>query len=1162
LRYNKYGFLRFLHVNSTTATTMISLKKLLILNVLFILFSGVQGQRVYKDHSVLSTGNWYKISTGEAGVYRMDMAFLGSLGISGNIPSSQVRLFSNGGGMLPEANQEIPPDDLQENAIMVVDGGDGTLNGADYILFYSTGPDVWKKDSLNRRFNYQKNIYSNKAYYFLTIGGNGLRVSTLAPQPAGAQQVSSFDERYHHELDTVNFLSSGKEWFGEEFSSAPGRTLSRSFSLPLSDLVPGQALLVSNVAARSVSVPSRFLVSVNGQLQQQLDVLPITTAQYDVFAQQTEKSDPVVLSQNSAALTYVFTQGSFNSQGWLNWFTFFCRRNLSLPAGRQLMFRDWNSVGGASADFLLSNADLNTQVWEVTDPLRPVRMNASLASGQLRFTNETQRLREFIGFGNNFLTPVAAGRIANQDLHNTSDKDYFIITYPEFIAQANRLAKFHQDRSGLRSLVVTTDQVFNEFSSGMPDPVAFRNFIKMYFDRYASTWSSRPRSLLLLGRASFDYKDRMGGNTNFVPAYESASSLDPLGTYTSDDFFGFLNDAEDINSGLVTNELDIGIGRIPARSAEEAKNFVDKLMDYHDPAGQGAWRNNLNFVADDEDFNLHLQDAEILTATVEATAPSFQPQKIYLDAFRQESGSAGGRYPQANAVINSNIYNGTLVWNYSGHGGPARLAEEVVIDQQIVNSWNNRYRLPLFITATCDFAPYDNPVLNSLGENLLVRPKTGAIALMTTTRVVFANSNRIMNNNYLKLAFQADASGQYKSLGEAMRTAKNFTYQTSGDIINNRKFTLLGDPAMTLAFPTQKVNITRVNGKGISSLSDTLSAGELVEIEGEVSGQNGVLLPDFQGTAHISLLDKVQSIQTQANDANSQVVSFQTQENSLFRGKASVQNGKFTARFRVPKDINYQMGRGKFSLYAQDGLRDGNGVTTNVFIGGISSQASNDNEGPEIRAFLNDEKFVNGSITNPSSILIVKLADSSGINTGGAGIDHDIVATLDGDNRKYFILNNFYEAELDNYHKGAIRFQLPELSPGVHSLKIKAWDAMNNSSEYQLDFIVVNTVKLQIEHVLNYPNPFTTNTSFWFEHNFPGVDLGVKVEIFTVSGKLIKSIAQTINNTGNRSNEVVWDGRDDYGNKIGKGVYIYRLRVKGPEGKTAEKWERLVILGK
>jgi hypothetical protein len=710
----------------------------------------------------------------------------------------------------------------------------------------------------------------------------------------------------------------------------------------------------------------------------------------------------------------------------------------------------------------------------------------------------------------------------------------------------------------LRYTIATTDQVYNEFSSGIPDPTSVRDFVKMFYDRSKNTPVDQPKYLLLFGDASYDYRDRIRNNTNLVPAYETNNSLDPLGSYTSDDFFGFLDDNEDVNSTILINQLDVGTGRIPAKNIDEAKSYVDKVQTYYSKESLGPWRNNQLFIADDEDFNLHLQDAEVLTATSQATAPVFNITKVYLDAFKQESGAGGSRYPQANQAINNQVYNGTLIWNYSGHGGSNRLAEEVVIDQDIVNSWNNPNKLPLFITATCDFAPYDNPVVNSLGENILLRPKTGGIALLTTTRVVFSFSNRIINNNYLQFALQPDSSGIYRSLGESIKIAKNFTYQTSGDVGNNRKFTLLGDPALTLAYPTLKIRTTQVNSIPATQ-ADTIRATDKVVIEGEVTDPQGSLLPNFNGTVYPTIFDKVQTINTLANDPASQVVGFQAQNTILYKGKASVVNGRFVFIFKMPKDINYQYGNGKLSLYAENGSKDGNGLFSNFIVGGIGSNTTNDNEGPVIKAYLNDEKFVNGGVTNENPILIVKLSDSSGINIAGTGIGHDLVATLDNDNRQYFILNDFYEGELDSYQKGAVHFQLPTLASGAHSLKIKAWDVINNSTEYILEFTVANNEELVLNHVLNYPNPFTTKTQFWFEHNRPGQNLQVKVQIFTVAGKVVKTIKQTINDAGNRSCEVEWDGRDEYGDKIGRGVYLYRLTVITPEGKKKERIEKLVV---
>ena len=1122
----------------------------------------VSAQRLYKPNSILSTGVWSKIVIKDAGIYKIDAAFLTTLGFNvAGISSNAIRLFGNGGNMLSEANADKPIDDLAENAILMVDGGDGLFNGSDYFLFYAPGPDRWFKDSLNKRFVHQKNLYSDSAYYFITINGVGKRIASLQINTPPTSTINSFNERIFHELDSVNLLSSGKEWLGEEFADAPGKTLSKSFSVSIPNLVTTTpATLISNCVARSINVGSRFDVRINNQPAQQISIPSTGPGLYDPFAHQSQQVSDILLPQESLQINYTYVTGGFNSQGWLNFFEIHARRNLVLGAIGQLSFRDWNSVGNNIGEFVVSNATSNTQVWEISDPLTPVRMQGNLLANEFRFVNDAGRLKEYIAFNaGSAMLPINAGRIQNQDLHDIQQADYLIITQNLLLSQAERLAAFHRQKNNFNVAVVTTDKIYNEFSSGIPDPVAVRDFVKMYFDKNAGIPANRPKYLLLFGDASFDYKNRVINNTNVVPGYQSKIFLDPLSTYTSDDFFGFLDDNEDINSGLVINLLDIGIGRIPAKNAEEAKNYVDKVIAYYSKESFGAWRNHISFIADDEDNNLHFQDAELITATVSAN-PVFNIQKIYLDAFQQESGSAGSRYPTVNETINNKIASGTLVFNFIGHGGAARLAEEVILDQPMINGWSNANRLPLFVTATCDFAPYDNPFISSLGENILLRPKTGGIALMTTTRLVFSFSNRIMNNNYMQFATQPDANGKYKSLGEAVRAAKNHTYQTSGDIINNRKFTLLGDPALTLAFPQFKIKTTKLNSVDPLLQTDTLSAGEKVIIEGELTDNNGSVLSSLNGTLYPVVFDKPQHLMTKANDPGSQQASFQQQLSILFKGKASVSNGKFSFSFKVPKDINYQHGQGKISYYAENGAIDGSDNFNGFVVGGSSNTLDNDKEGPEIKAWLNDENFVNGSIVNQRPTLILKLNDSSGINTSGTGIGHDITAVLDNNINQTFNLNNYYEADLDKYGQGYAKFQLPQLEAGNHTLRIKAWDVLNNSSEYILDFSVVNDEDLVLDHVLNYPNPFTTKTQFWFEHNKPGQDLFVQIHIFSLAGKVVKRIEKTINTFGNRSTEVDWDGRDDFGDKIGRGVYIYRLKVFCNGSKPRTVIEKLVIL--
>lgn len=1120
----------------------------------------VYGQRSYKPHSVLASGNWYKVSVSASGIHKLDIALLQSLGINASsIDPATIRIFGNGGRMLPENCNAKVIDDLREVAIMVIDGGDGRLDGADHILFYAQGPGEWGFNSSTNNFEHHQNLYSRQSYYYINTGDPGLRVRQAVPTAPASLVINSYDDLYHYELDTFNFLSSGKQWFGEEFSEAPGKTLVRNIDLPEgSSIIEGQTSIRSVFAARSFGSPSTFNIGFGGS-STTIEVPAVATGPYDQFARTGEGVLTMENATGAGSIEIRFNPGSSNAQGWLDLLDIITRRSLEYTGNRQLSFRDRKSVSaGNTGRFEIKNPTASMQVWDVTVPNEPVQQQIEFSGEIAAFTNECSSLKEYVAFdAATALKPIAVGRISNQDLHEEVLSDYLVIAHPTIMAQAQRLAEFHQQKNNLAVKLVSTEQVFNEFSSGIPDPTAIRDFVKMQYDRSRGDSSKRARFLLLFGDGSFDYLSRLNNNTNLVPVYESSNSLDPLSTYTSDDFFGFLDDADYLN-GSQLNLLDIGIGRIPASNEQQAKAFVDKLMAYHQPAGLGQWRNEFSFIADDEDGNLHLEDAESIINNSAPFSTPYNFEKIYLDAFPQESTSSGTSYPQANLLINNRVYEGTLVWNYNGHGGYRRLAEEIVLDQSIINSFNNPDRLPLFVTATCDVAPYDNPLINSIGENLILREKTGAIALMTTTRLVFAFSNRIMNQQYIITLLKRKPSGEYLTLGEAGKYAKNQVYQFFGDVINNRKFTLLGDPAMRIAFPQNNVVTTAINGRA-TAITDTLKALSKYTISGEVRGLDGSLLNDFNGTVYPVLFEKPTDKRTLGNDPGSIPTSVKVQENRVFRGSAQVIAGKFNFSFVVPKDINYQIGNGKLSYYADNGSIDANGVSNNLLIGG-TGEGLNDQLGPELKAFLNDEKFINGSITNEQPVLLLKLFDSSGINILGKGIGHDLVARLDNDPSQEFVLNNFYQSDLNDFQKGIVKFQLPKLAEGNHSITIKAWDVANNSSEISLDFRIVKDEVFRLDHVLNYPNPFTTRTTFWFDHNRPGEELNVQVQVFTVAGRLVKTIRNTIFSTGNRSSEVEWDGRDDFGGKLGRGVYIYNLRVRTKDGKSAEKIEKLYLL--
>lgn len=1122
------------------------LKNLALFLLLIVSSLPARAQRTYAPHSVLASGSWYRLGVTKEGIYRIDLNLLHTLGITDTrIPSNAVRLFGNGGAMLPENNALSRPDDLVENAISVQDGGDGFIDGSDYCLFYAPGPDRWNWDSSAHTFHHQKNLYADTAWYFLSIGGTGKRISIQPITPASNGITSTCDTHQFFEQDQANLLNSGKEWYGAALSNDPGASATQGFTLSMPDrVVTEPVVLQTDFAMQSVGTGSTIGLTLNGTPLPDLSFPAVTGGFLDPYATRNGRQDSIQSSQSDVQLSVRLKPGVTGARAWLNWWEIKARANLVFHKNQALFFRDTRLLAlGKPVIFQVADSSLAPLVWDITDPLHPRQMLTVNTPGQTRFSDSTATLHEYAAFlPAQAQTPIAAGQVPNQDLHASARADMLIITAPSLVSQAQRLADFHTSHDGLKVVVATTDQVFIEFAGGNADPSAIRDFVKMYWDKAAADTASRPKYLLLFGASSYDYRYRLSNNTNLVPGYESMGSLDPLNTYTSDDFFGMLGDSADINSNDPRTTVDIGIGRIPARNLAEATIMVDKIIRYASPRGFGPWRNQLVYLADDQDQNLHLDDAELISADAANANPLLQPYKIYLDAYPIVNNSAGARYPAVNDAIVSRVYDGTLIFNYSGHGSYQRLADEAVLTQEELNRFQNPDKLPLFITASCDFAPYDDPSKNSLGGAVLIGDSTGAIALLTTTRLVFAYSNRQINDNYLKIALKPDANGNYLSLGQSVRQAKNFTAAASGDFLNNRKFTLLGDPALTLAFPRNRVVLDSLNGHLLTS-SDTLRPLQACSFTGRVVGANGMILPGFSGTVSITLYDKPQTLTTLGNASGSIVTGFQQQASILYKGTATVSNGVFRFSFRMPRDISYQTGPGKILLYANSATTDANGVVANLPLGGAGNVLTNDVAGPQIQLFLNDTLFRDGGIANENPVFLAKLYDTSGINSSGTGIGHDLVLILDGDSRNSIILNNYYQADLDSFQKGRIVYQLPTLTEGKHRVTLKAWDLANNSAMDSLSFVVAKQTGLQISRVMNYPNPFATSTIFSFEHNQPNRDLDVQIRIYSITGRLMKELRQIVHTGGNRNCTIKWNGDNQAGAKLAKGIYIYNLRV-------------------
>lgn len=1114
--------------------------------MLLLFFRGKQdlyaqsGLRQYKDHSVLLAGNWYKLATAASGIYKIDVHFLSSLGIdTRRLPSSTVRLFGSGGQMLGEPNNAPRYDDLPEVALLAEDGGDGYLDGSDYLLFYAPGAHRWQYSPVSGAFTHQRNLYADTAWYFITVtaGSGGLRVQ---PGNILAPGIPEYDFDYHafYERDSINFLNSGKQWWGQEFSKVAG--VSRRYNFELPAAATGPVSVSIRAAASSGGSGCNFNVTINKMpAVNNLYLLPVTGDVFQGVATAASATGAVRAAAKQLEVGVEFLPGNINDRGWLDYLEVQACCPLVKPPAEALGFRSARYLGsGQHISYTLRNAGAQTKIWDVTDPLKPLAMKTVLEGDSLRFTGQSDQLCEYVAFNpEDALPPAYAGAVANQDLHGNAPADMIIITSAALRGQAERLAAMHRSLDQLSVQVTAIDQVYNEFASGAPDPTAIRDYVKMFYDR-----GPAPRYLLLFGAASYDYGNRVKNNTNDVPSWQSEASLDAIRSYVSDDYFGILKDGGDITRTDRPDLLDIGIGRIPARNNAEAARMVDKIIRYRSPASFGAWRNRVTLLADDEDDNLHFDDAEKMSAVIAHDAPLLNTAKIYIDAYPQETGPNGTIAPQVNSAVASRVNSGTLLLNYSGHGNNSRLAAENIMDDASITAWHNDQALPLFITATCDFAPYDDPGITSLGHKVLLQHTGGAIALMTTTRAVFAASNQLMNANYLRAAFTPQAGGLMPSLGTAAMLAKNAVYSSSGDAVNNRKFQLLGDPALTLAFPEYKVVTDSINGKAVTAETDTLRGLAAYTVKGHITDAQGNMAAGYNGTLYTTVFDQPSVQKTRGNDAGSQAAEYPLQQNILFRGTQTVAGGRFSLTFVAPRDLREGDGKGKISYYTSNDLTDGNGYFDNFAAGGIISGPLPDVTGPVITAWMDSRSFRNGDITGPDPLLIVDLADSSGINISGNNKDRLLLAILDS--TEYIVLNDYFGASLDSYKKGSVLFPLSGLPPGAHKITIRAWDAYNNVAATTVYFKVAEQGMLAVEEVRNYPNPFHDVTRFTFLHNQQGEALQLTLQVFTVAGKRVKTMRRTIISDAGRFDGMSWDGRGDSGAKLSPGVYVYRLMIR------------------
>lgn len=1096
----------------------------------------------YASESVLNSGKWVKMQVAEDGIYKLTAADLKKMGFS-NL--DKVAVYGYGGWPLDEDFSTTYIDDVPEVAVW---------RSADYLLFYGKGPRKWEYSSSDKSFIHTNNPYSNYGYYFVTEKETAGRTMEKAASAAGATlQVTTFDDYVLHEEELVSVNSSGRELYGESFTS----TLSRDFTISVPGITNDEGKATLSFISRgngtiTMNVDGNALIS--GSVSVPSDEYEVARELYRERAWMADKGETVKVNIGYS------TTGHKNVH--LNYFRLQMKRQLKVY-DNYTFFRSLSARGNASR-FVIQGADASTLVFDVTDGVNPQQMETSLNGTELSFSiPASASLREFVVVKpSQIKAPVTVGEVANQNLHALPQQDMIIIAQPNFTTQAERLAEAHRTKDNLTVRVVTPESIYNEFSSGTPDATAYRRFMKMFYDRKTSE-ADAPKYLLLFGDGSFDNRKLTSAwksvdMSNMLLTYQTENSLSSQ-SYVIDDYFGFLDDADNKKS-LQNKKLCLGIGRFPIRTVEQATQMVDKVISYMENKNTGSWKNNLCFMADDGSntdgfMTEHMEFADQLAGYVESEHPEFLVNKLYYDAYKKDM--TAGTYPDVRSGLQKLLKDGLLLFNYTGHGGTTALSDEKVLTQTDINQFTYTH-LPVWVTATCDFTRFDD-LNTSAGEDVFLNKSSGGIALFTTVRVAYSRPNFPINDNVIRNLFERN-NGRRRTLGEVMQATKNTLSS-----VYKLGFCLIGDPAVKMAYPEFGMKVTTVNGQSVDGNSISFKALEKITVEGEVLDASGQLVTDFTGIVNPTVKDSKVTVTClkNSNKDDSPAFTFTDYPNTIFIGNDSVRNGKFSFTFTVPKDISYSNLQGKMNLYAVD-TESGNeaqGNFDNFIVGGTSDTAETDTIGPEIRAlYLNDTTFVDGGQVNTTPYFVAELWDKSGVNITGSSVGHDMMLVIDESTVLSYNLNSYYELLLGEDGTGIVKFPIPALEPGKHTAEFWVWDILNNSTVRTFTFEVVEGLKPFLFDVIATPGIAREQVTFHLMHNRPESRMRVGIMVYDLAGRQLWKHEESGTSGLFENYTVSWDLTSG-GARMRPGVYIYRAAISTDNSKDATKARKFIILG-
>ncbi len=1110
-------------------------KILSILLLLTLSLSAWAGIHSYASQSVLASGKWVKISVANSGVCRMSFDELRAAGLE----PSQLRVFGYGGGQLTSDFSKAKIDDLPQVPVYV---------GSDYVLFWVQGPISWQYTGT--RFAHTRNTYSTLGYYFLTDNVGSLLPPTAGETVSGTPtDVTTYMNLQVHDKDSINLVDrtgmsgGGKTFYGEQFSHGQSRTF--NFSVPNAAASAVGTKVYVDLAAYS-SASSTFAVKLNST-SKAVTIAPVPSGRHYTFAV-TGNTSFEGATKTTQQVQLTFTNSTAGALGWLNYIELTTPCALSM-SGDYMTIRVPQNVGSSTPlRYHLSNANSTTQVWDVTNRAAIRKMPTTLSGSELQWTGSNQDgVHEYVALntqGSNFVSATVVGSVSNQNLHKLSNIDYVIICPSGYENIARQLAQAHAEKQAITWVVVTDKQVYNEFSSGTPDATAYRWLMKMLYDRANGNDIQKPRWLLLMGHGSFDNRNLFpNSGTKLLLTYQADNSGDEVEAYETDDYFAWLDDNEGTSD--ISAKMDIGVGRLPVESTEEAQQVVDKLIAYMQNTQPGKWKTQLVYLADDGEDGLHTKTAEESAELMRKQNMDFVVQKIYLDAYPQEVNASGESYPLAKNRLNNLLKNGVLFFDYSGHGGYNAITSESILNMKEIESMTNKNQ-GLWLFATCNFAQFDGG-RRCAAESAVMNPRGGAISIFAATRTVYAQQNIKLNRAVTEEIFRHDDTFHYDAtLGEAIAAGKN---KLNNDD-NKLAYVLLGDPALRLNYPTDYWVKTTTE-------MDTLNALSIQTVEGQVIDEDSAVVSDFNGKVDITVYDKMQVIPTRDNDhtgGEPEVVNYNDYPNILFSGSTSVKEGLFRYTFMVPKDIRYNYGNGRIVYYAHDDEHneDAVGHFEDLIIGGTGSTVLVDTIGPEMEIYLNNKAFIDGSKTYSTPRFFAELYDQNGINTAGAGIGHDLMLTVDNDPKQIYVLNDYFTTENDSYQSGMVSYLMESLPDGPHSLTFRAWDLLNNSTTKSLNFIVEAGLDPSIYSVTTYPNPVQQSgvLNMIVAYDQPDELISTEIYLYNLNGQMV------YNRTQDNPDYVAINLSEM---ALQPGVYMYTIKIKSETSKYSVSSGKIIV---